>query len=218
MGRFLVRRTLSLLLLAVTVFTGNLLVSAIPSQSQGGGGQVTITPTDGKVIAWSAAGGGVEESLEPGEKVVTSGARGHTGFVQTSNRLLGFSAGLRQWRDISIGVEERIGRHQVLPFLILAHSNQQVFGFQETRGHWTTVSLGPNETVSQLRGHGHVAVAITNERALGFSTYTGGFFNIDWTPNERVLSVDGSQNGMVVRTSSRTVIFKSQSTGWTEVR
>ena len=202
----------------MTVSTGNLLLTETPSHSQGGGGQVTVTPTAGKVIAWSAAGGGVEEPLEPGEAVVTSGARGHTGFVQTSSRLLGFSAGLRQWRDISIGVEERIGRHQLLPFLILAHSNQQVYGFQETRGHWTTVSLGPNETVSQLRGHGHVAVAITNERALGFSTYTGGFFNIAWTPDERVLSVDGSQSGIVVRTSSRTVIFKSQSTGWTEVR
>ena len=186
--------------------------------SQGRSAQVTVTPTADKVIAWSAAGGGVEESLQPGESVVASGARGHTGFVQTSTRLLGFSAGLRQWREVSLGVEERIGRHQLLPFLILAHSNQQVYGFQETRGHWTALSLGPNEKVVQLRGHGHVAVAITNERALGFSTYTGGFFNIAWTPDERVLSVDSSQNGMVVHTSSRTVIFKSQSTGWTEVR
>jgi len=119
---------------------------------------------------------------------------------------------------VSLGVEERIGRHQLLPFLILAHSNQQVYGFQETRGHWTALPLGPNEKAVQLRGHGHVAVAITNERALGFSTYTGGFFNIAWTPEERVLSVDGSQNGMVVRISSRTVIFKSQSTGWIELR
>lgn len=202
----------------MTVSSGCLLLTAIPAQSQGGSGQVTITPADGKVIAWSAAGGGVEESLEPGESIVSSEARGHTGFVQTTSRLLGFSAGLRQWRDVSLGVEERMGRHRLLPFLILAHSNQQVYGFQETRGHWTTASLGPNETVSQLSGHGHVAVAVTNERALGFSTYTGGFFVIDWTPNERVLSVDGSQNGMVVRTSSRTVIFKSQSTGWTEMR
>jgi hypothetical protein len=133
--------------------------------SQGRSAQVTVTPTADKVIAWSAAGGGVEESLQPGESVVASGARGHTGFVQTSTRLLGFSAGLRQWREVSLGVEERIVRHQLLPFLILAHSNQQVYGFQETRGHWTELSLGPNEKVVHLRGHGHVAVAITNERA-----------------------------------------------------
>ena len=202
----------------IRVFIAGLLLTPSLSQSQGGGGQVTITPTTDKVIAWSAAGGGVEESLQPGESVVTSGARGHTGFVQTSNRLLGFSSGLRQWREVRLGVEEQVGRYQLLPFLILAHTNQQVHGFQETRGHWTSISLGPSETVSQLRGQGHVAVAITNERALGFSTYTGGFFDIAWTPQERVLSVDGSQNGMVVRTSSRTVIFTSQSTGWTEVR
>ena len=217
-GATLLHRPSLLLSLVVIVSAASLLATAVPSRGQGGGSQVTITPTGGKVIAWSAAGGGIEESLKPNESVISSAARGHTGFVQTSNRLLGFSAGLRQWREVSIGVEERIGRHHVLPFLILAHSNQQVFGFQETRWHWTTVSLGPNETVSQLRGHGHVAVAITNERALGFSTYTGGFFTIDWTPNEQVLTVEGSQNGMVVRTTSRTVIFKSQSTGWTEVR
>ena len=212
------RRSIALMPAMIMVSIAGLLLMPTLSQSRGGGGQVTVSPTAGKVIAWSAAGGGVEESLEPGESVVTSGARGHTGFVQTSNRLLGFSAGLRQWREVSLGVEERIGRHQLLPFLILAHSNQQVYGFQETRGHWTELSLGPNEKVVQLRGHGHVAVAITNERALGFSTYTGGFFNIAWTPDERVLSVDGNQNGMVVRTSSRTIIFKSQSTAWTEVR
>lgn len=205
------------LLLVTTVIALQFFISPL-SQSHGEGGHVTVTPTADKVIAWSAAGGGVQESLQPGESVVTSGARGHTGFAQTSTRLLGFSAGLRQWREVSLGVEERVGRHQLLPFLILTHSNQQVYGFQETRGHWTTLRLGPNEKVAQLRGHRHVAVAITNERALGFSTYTGGFFTIAWTPDERVLFVDGSQNGMVVRTSSRTVIFKSQSNGWTEVR
>ena len=212
------RRFLAHIPAVIIVFVAGLLLTPALSQSQGGGGQVTITPTTDKVIAWSAAGGGVEESLQPGESVVTSGARGHTGFVQTSNRLLGFSSGLRQWREVRLGVEEQVGRYQLLPFLILAHTNQQVHGFQETRGHWTSIALGPSETVSHLRGQGHVAVAITNERALGFSTYTGGFFDIAWTPQERVLSVDGSQNGMVVRTSSRTVIFKSQSNGWTEVR
>lgn len=212
------RRSLTRILTTIMVsMTGCLLTPSL-SQSQGGHSHVTITPTADKLIAWSAAGGGIEESLEPGESVVSSDARGHTGFVQTSTRLLGFSAGLRQWREVSLGVEERMERYQLLPFLILAHTNQHVYGFQETRGHWTATALGPSETVIQLRGQGHVAVAITNERALGFSTYTGGFFDLPWTPQERVLSVDGSQHGMVVRTSARTVIFKSQSNGWSEVR
>jgi hypothetical protein len=128
------RRSIALMPAMIMVSIAGLLLMPTLSQSRGGGGQVTVTPTADKVIAWSAVGGGVEESLQPGESVVTSGARGHTGFVQTSNRLLGFSAGLRQWREVSLGVEERIGRYQLLPFLILAHSNQQVYGFQETRG------------------------------------------------------------------------------------
>lgn len=214
----MIHRPLAAVSIIVAISATSLFFTPTRSLGQGGGGQVTVTPTADKVIAWSAAGGGVEESLQPGESVVTSGSRGHTGFAHTSDRLLGFSAGLRQWREVRLGIEERMGRYQLQPFLILAHTNQQVHGFQETRGHWTSMALGPNETVSQLRGHGHVAVAITNERALGFSTYTGGFFEIAWTPQERVLSVDGGQNAMVVRTSSRTVIFKSQSNGWTEVR
>jgi len=212
------RRSLTRMLTTIIVsITGGLLTPSF-SQSQGGHGHVTITSTADKLIAWPAAGGGIEESLKPGESVVRSGARGHTGFAQTSTRLLGFSAGLRQWREVSLGVEERMERYQLLPFLILAHTNQHVYGFQETRGHWTATALGPSETVTQLRGQGHVAVAITTERALGFSTYTGGFFDLSWTPQERVLSVDGSQHGIVVHTSTRTVIFKSQSNGWSEVR
>jgi hypothetical protein len=109
-------------------------------------------------------------------------------------------------------------RFHLLPFLILAHSHQEVHGFQEMRGHWTSVALGPSEKVSQLHGSGHVAAAITNERAIGFSAYTGGFYDVDWTPNERVVSVDGGQNALVIRTSSRMLVLKSQSTGWTEMR
>lgn len=73
--------------------------------------------------------GGIEEPLGPGESVMSSGARGHTGFAHTSTRLLIFSTGLRQWREVSLGVEERMERYQLLPFLILAHTNQHVYGF-----------------------------------------------------------------------------------------
>ena len=96
------RRSIALMPAMIMVSIAGLLLMPTLSQSRGGGGQVTVTPTADKVIAWSAVGGGVEESLQPGESVVTSGARGHTGFVQTSNRLLGFSSGLRQWRDVRL--------------------------------------------------------------------------------------------------------------------
>jgi len=62
-----------MLALSMVSIAGLLLMPSL-SQSRGGGGQVTVTPTADKVIAWSAAGGGVEESLEPGESVVTYGA------------------------------------------------------------------------------------------------------------------------------------------------
>ena len=90
------RRPLGAAFIILTLSAASLLLAPTRSTSQGGGGQVTVTPTSEKVIAWSAAGGGVEESLQPGESIVPSGSRGHTGFVHTSHRLLGFSGGLRQ--------------------------------------------------------------------------------------------------------------------------
>ncbi|MDR4472607.1 MAG: hypothetical protein MRJ92_08150 [Nitrospira sp.] len=186
-------RPLAARFIVAALSTASLLSAPTGSPAQGGGGQVTVTPTPGKVIAWSPQAAASRSLCRQGESIVTSGSRGHTGFVHTSHRLLGFSAGLRQWRDVRLGRRcERLGRYQ---FLILAHTNQQVLGFQATRGHWTSMALGPNETVSHLRGHGHVAVAITNERALGFSTYTGGFFVIAWTPQNGCWSTGAECHG-----------------------
>ena len=185
--------------------------------SQGRGGQVTRNADRRQSHRLVGGGGGVEESPAAGESIVTSGSRGHTGFVQTTHRLLGFSAGLRQWREVRLGVEERVGHHQLQPFLILAHTNQRVYGFQETRVTGRASRSARTNWSLNCADTDVMAVAVTNERALGFSTYTGGFLIL---PGLRRNACCRSTEGRTPwwSASSRTVIFKSQSNGWTEVR
>ncbi|MCS6294430.1 MAG: hypothetical protein H8J66_15270 [Nitrospira sp.] len=186
--------------------------------SQSRHSDVMVTVMKDKIVALSASGGGGEESLGVNETVVTTGARGFTGFAQTTSRLLGFSSGLRRWTEIPLAIDERIERHQILSALILVQSDRQVYGFQEGRGHWTSEALGTSELVKQVRGRGHIAVAITTDRALAFSSYTGGFFSIPWSTDERVQSVDETGDAVMIRTSTRTLAFRSQTTEWVEIR
>lgn len=149
-----------------------------------------VTVMKDKIGALSASGSGGEESLGVNETVVTTGARGFTGFAQTTNRLSGFSSGLRHWTEIPLDINERVKRHHVLPALILVQSDRQVYGYQEGRGHWSSEALSTSEVVKQVRGLGHIALAVTTGRALAFSSYTGGFFSIPWSTDERVQTID----------------------------
>ena len=189
-----------------------------PALSQGRHSDVMVTVTKDKIVALSSSGSGGEEALGVNETVVTIGARGFTGFAQTTNRLLGFSSGLRRWTEIPLAVDERVERHQILPALILVQSDRQVYGFQEGRGHWSSEALGTSELVKQVRGRGYIAIAVTTERALAFSSYTGGFFSIPWSSDERVQSVDETGDAVMIRTSTRTLAFRSQTTEWVEIR
>ncbi|MDP1770384.1 MAG: hypothetical protein Q8L74_16485 [Nitrospirota bacterium] len=197
---------------------GSLCLFAGMAVTQSHAGDVTVAVMQGKVIALPSSGTGMEESLGLNETVIVTEARGHTAFAQTSNRLLGFSSALRRWTDVPLDSGEQVGRHHVLPRLILAQSDRRVYGFQEGRGHWTAEPLGVRETVKQLHGRGHVAVAITSERAMAFSAYTGGIFSIPWSTDEQVLSVEDSHDACMVRTSTRMLVFRSQSTEWMEVK
>ena len=96
-------------------------------------------------------------------------------------RLLGFSAGLRQWREVRLGLEERIERYHLLPFLILAHSNQEVQAFK------TRADIGrawPSAPARRPYNSGGPAMSQPPSRmnAIGFSTYTGGLYDVDRTP------------------------------------
>lgn len=190
----------------------------IPAMAQNRSGDVMVTVLKEKVVALPSSGSGVEEALGMSEEVVKTGARGPTGFIQTSDRLLGFSSELRRWSAIQLSGEEHVERHLVLPRLILVQSERALYAFQEGRAHWFQEPLGPREQVKQLHGRGHVAVAITSDRAIAFSSFTGGLFSISWSPEERLLSVEDTHDSCMVRTSARQLVFRSQSTDWMEVK
>jgi hypothetical protein len=204
-------------LLIVIASVAGIHASLDQAHGQGRYTDVMVTVVNEKVVALSGGGSGIEESLGMGETVVSSDARGQTGFAQTSSRLLGFSSELRRWTEVRLSGEERVERHQVLPRLIVAQTDRQLYGFLEGRGHWTSEALGTGETVKKLHGRGHVIVAITSDRALAFSSFTGGFFSIPWSTDERVISIDETNDAVMVRTSSRQLVFRSQTTEWAEV-
>ncbi len=188
------------------------------ASSQSRHSDVMVTVMKDKIVALSASGGGGEDSLGVNETVVTTGARGFTGFAQTTTRLLGFSSGLQRWTEIPLDINEHVERHQILPALILVQSDRQVYGYQEGRGHWSSEALGTSEIVKQVRGRGHIAIAVTTERALAFSSYTGGFYSIPWATDEQVHSIDETGDAVMIRTSARTLAFRSQTTEWVEIR
>ena len=189
-----------------------------PVDGQGRQGEVLITVTHDKVIALPAGGGAIEEGLAVNEAVGTTGARGQSGFAQTSDRLLGFSTELRRWTEVRLSADERVERHQILPRLIVVQTTRQLYGFQEGRGHWTSESLGANEQAKQLHGRGHISVVTTTERILAFSSFTGGFFSQSFLADERVVSIDETNDAVMVRTSTRLLAFRSQTTEWVEVK
>jgi hypothetical protein len=191
---------------------------SIPTFGQGRFGDVTVTVVKDKIVALPAGGRAIEESLSLGETVVKTDSRGQTGFVQTSARLLAFSAELRRWADVPLAADERVERHHLLPRSLVVQSDRQLYGFQEGRAHWTNEPLGTGEQVKQLHGRGHVTVAITSDRALAFSSFTGGFFSISLSSDEAIVSVDGANDAVLIRTSSRTIAFRSQTTDWTEIQ
>ena len=83
-------RSLGAFLILLTAMVAGQLLMPVRSQGQGGGGgQVTLTPAAAKLITWSAAGGGVEESLQPGEPVITYRAPGAYGLCADLDQAVG---------------------------------------------------------------------------------------------------------------------------------
>ena len=70
--------------------------------------QVAITSGQGKLFGLTSGEGISREFLASGEDVLVIEAKGVTGFVQTSTRLLGFSGRLNRWVDLTLPTGEQI--------------------------------------------------------------------------------------------------------------
>ncbi len=180
--------------------------------------QVTVTVNKGRLLGIHSGEGIARLSLAAGEDIVAIKAKGLTGFVQTSARLLGYSGTFQRWSERRLDVSEHIHDVHVTPRLVLVVGEQHVYGFHENAGQWKVESLRPRETPKHLIVQDHVAVIITNHQAFGFSAFTGGFFSKDLPLTDTEIRSEANDNIVILHLSDRQLVFRSGLAIWTELR
>jgi hypothetical protein len=96
--------------------------------------QVAITSEHGKLFGLTSGEGIARKILASGEEVLVIEAKGVTGFVQTSIRLLGFSGRLNRWVDLTLPTGEQIIKWNVTSRMIVVQGREAAYGFQSDRG------------------------------------------------------------------------------------
>ena len=180
--------------------------------------QVSITLVRDRLFAATSGEGIIQLPLASGEDVQEIEAKGITGFVQTSLRLLGFSAPIRRWVKQRTELSETIQAWHVTPRLIFVQGQKRLYGFQGRVGRWKVQALGVREEPSLVIVKDHVVVVMTESRVLAFSAFTGGFFTMDSQANEMVNDVQANDNIVILTLEGRKLIFRSRLAIWAELR
>ncbi len=180
--------------------------------------QVTVTVNKGRLFGIHSGEGIARIPLAAGESIVTIKAKGLTGFVQTSVRLLGYSGKFQRWSELRLDVSEILRDVYVTPRLILVVGEQHLYGFQSGIGQWRIESLRPREMPTQVIVKDHVAVVISNDQVYGFSAFTGGFFSKDLPLTYEEITSEVNDNIIILKLNDRQLIFRSRLAVWTELR
>jgi len=180
--------------------------------------QVAVTVNKGRVLGIHRGEGIARIPLAAGEDIVNIQARGVTGFVQTSLRLLGYSGTLQRWSPQELEVSEHVVKAYVTPRLILVVGEQRIYGFQGEIGRWKVQELRPRETLLQVIVKDHVTVLVTANQVLGFSAFTGGFFSKDLPHAQDIIATDANDNIVILSFNDRQLLFRSGLAIWAELR
>ena len=179
--------------------------------------QVAITSGQGKLFGLTSGEGISREFLASGEDVLVIEAKGVTGFVQTSTRLLGFSGRLNRWVDLTLPTGEQIIKWKVTSRMIVVQGREAAYGFQSDRGRWKRESWGAGESLKDSAVKAHIAVMVTNRRALGFSAFTGGFFPRDLPAGNQIQEIEINDNVVILHLSGFMLVFRSGLAIWAEL-
>jgi hypothetical protein len=179
--------------------------------------QVAITSEHGKLFGLTSGEGISREFLASGEDVLVIEAKGVTGFVQTSIRLLGFSGRLNRWVDLTLPTGEQIIKWKVTSRMIVVQGRKAAYGFQSDRGRWKRESWGAGESLQDSAVKAHIAVMVTNRRALGFSAFTGGFFPRDLPAGNQIQEIEINDNVVILHLSGFMLVFRSGLAIWAEL-
>lgn len=179
---------------------------------------VAVTILRDQIFAATPGEGLPRVELSPGEQVVAVEARGINALVQTSMRLLGFSAKAQRWAEQRTEIFIDVLERRITPQLILVRTNKRLYGFQGPVGTWKVEELGNGEVQRDVLVGDHIAVVVTDRRALAFSAFTGGFFSQRLFLNEPLNNTTVKDNVVILSTPRRRLIFRSRLTAWVELR
>ncbi|MCA9471639.1 MAG: hypothetical protein MRJ96_12500 [Nitrospirales bacterium] len=180
--------------------------------------QVAVTESQGIILGIHQGEGIARVPLAAGETIITKQAKGITGFVQTSLRLLGYSGRLQRWSPQEFDVSERMLETFVSPRLILVVSERRLYGFQTEIGRWKVQDLRPRDSMQQIIVKDHVAVLVGSDRVFGFSAFTGGFFLKDLPLSEEITNIQANDNIVILQFQEKQLIFRSGLALWAEIR
>jgi hypothetical protein len=179
--------------------------------------QVSITSGNGQLFGLTGGEGIARQFLASGEEILMVEAKGVTGYVQTTKRLLGFSGRLQRWVDINLSSAEKIVDWMVTSRMIVVNGREAVYGFQSDAGRWKKESWGAGENLVKSVIEDHVGVIITTRRALGFSAFTGGFFSQDLPSGNAIRETQVNDNVVMIHLSGLTLVFRSGVAIWAEL-
>ncbi len=179
--------------------------------------RVSIATAQGQLFGLTSREGIARQVLGAGEEVLTIESKGVTGFVHTTERLLGFSAALQRWVSFPTPTAEHILKWTVTSRMIIVHGEQAMYGFQSDRGRWKRETLGAGEMLQQRAVKDSVAVFVTNRRALGFSSITGGFFPRDLPVGQQMSDIQINDNVIILHLSGSMLVFRSGLAIWADL-
>ena len=180
--------------------------------------QVLITVLRDQIFAATPGEGLMRADLLAGEEIIKIESKGLNALVQTSVRLLGFSAQVVRWSEVRTDLGEKVTDSRVTQSLLFVRTNRHLYGFQGPLGLWKTVDLGVREEIGNTLVAENVVVVVTDRRALAFSAITGGFFQQDLSINDPVVSSAINANVVILSTGTQRWIFRSQLAIWAELR
>jgi len=179
--------------------------------------QVSLTVGRGQIFGVTPGEGIARQFLGSGEEIVAMEAKGVTGFVHTTKRLLGFSGRMLRWVEFPLSSAEHIVEWTVTPWMIIVIGKQQGYAFQSELGRWKKESWGAGEVLGNVQVTSHVGLVMTNRRALAFSANTGGFFPQDLSLAGELPSVQMNDHIVILHAAARTFVFRSGLAIWTEL-
>lgn len=179
--------------------------------------QVGISSQQGQLFGITSGEGIARLVLRAGEQVVVMEAKGVTGFVQTTTRLIGFSGKLQRWVPFSISTSERILKWSLTPRMIIVQGQQATYGFQSDGARWKREPWGAGESLQHSAVKNSIAVMVTDRRALGFSAFTGGFFSRDLPVGNPIQDLQINDNVVILHLSDFMLVFRSGLAIWAEL-